>query len=137
MSSTLSRLASDLGLSSEAIQASLRDPQLAEMMRRASMSDVGREWAPEETLTQDEMLTQEIMQLREQWKVEATLPPEKPVPTRRSDREYVNQRVINSMTKDSENFKYRVLKTFIGQDKHFSTTPIQELRPSSWICVLL
>lgn len=118
------RLGSAWGLSPEEIQASLHDPRVAELMRGASLT-----LADAEEVSDEFKYVEMITQLRERWRIEATLPPIKPAPTRRSQREAGNQSVIDTMIGGHQS--PQVLSTFIGQEKHFSSTPIEKLQSGS------
>ena len=108
---------SSLQLSSEQFQHVLQSPErMTELIRRASDADPGH---PD--LSENEII-QELCAVRARWHAEACLPPQKPQATRRIDLESTNQ--VLALRMSSPYF----LKTYVGQEKSFSTTPITQLR---------
>jgi hypothetical protein len=110
---------SSLNLSSEQFQHALQSPErMMELIRRASDAD------PVHPDLSENAITQEICAVQARWQAEACLPPQKPQATKRIDLESTNQAVAQRMS--SPDFIF--LKTYVGHEKYFSTTPITQLR---------
>lgn len=113
---------SSLNLSPEQLQDALHSPEsMIELMGRASAQPIGdRGYAG----LDENSIKQELESVEARWQEEARLSPQKPQATKRIDLEITNRDVSQEMS--SENFKF--LKTFVGNNKSFSTIPIKQLK---------
>jgi hypothetical protein len=110
---------SSLPLSHEQLQHALQSPERTmELMKRLSL-DADPRCAESEI-----DIKQELAAAEARWQEEARLPPQKPLLAKRIDRESTNLAIAQEMSST----KFVSLKTFIGQEKKFSTIPISQLK---------
>lgn len=119
--SQLTQILSSLNLSPEELQSLLQDPKRVMDLMMSTTQDTtetmpGLEMASSNTGNFQKELDEEDARCKQ----EAKLPLRKPAPTQRTDLELDNREV-------SENMSTPFLKTFIGQQTHFSTTPVTQL----------
>jgi len=115
---------SSLQLSPEQLGEALQSPQrMMELVQLASDADPGL------TEPDQSSIKQELDTVKARLEDEARLPPQKPPATRRADLERINADVAQEMSSD----QFCLLRTYIGQKKSFSTTPMTQLRNGKFV----
>jgi hypothetical protein len=69
-------------------------------------------------------IKQELEAVEARWQKEARLSPQKPQATKRINLEIINRDISQEMSSE----KFMFLKTFVGNNKSFSTIPIMQLK---------
>jgi hypothetical protein len=118
------QMMSSMGLSPDQLQTALANP---ERMMELIGGSLHAERTPME-YSADEVASQ-INKARAQWEAEARLPPQKLRLSQRYELEAENGEVEKEMIKFGRDGA--VLQTFFGQDRSFSTTPIERLEKSA------
>ena len=113
---------SSAGLSPDQLRTALANPERT--MEFLGKSSTHAERTPMQNNEDD--LVIRINEARMQWEAEAGLPPRKPRPSQRHELEAENRRVEKQMIRDGP-----LLETFVGHDRSFSTTPIEQLDKSA------
>ena len=121
VSEMLQRMAS-LGVSPNEFRDALHSPEhMMGLMTKASHANRGP------SLPDADEVGCEIDEIRTRWAAETQLPARRPNPSSRYDLEKENMMVEQQMSQASST----VSRTFIGQEKWLSTTPITQLQKST------
>lgn len=112
---------SSLNLSPQELSSALQDPErMTNLMGQPPIAEL---------MNSQPDVKNELDMAEARWKQEAQLIPRKPLPTRRADLDRFNRHVLKEMTGPGPE-KHLILKTFVGHEKYYSTTPITQLTRS-------